>query len=127
MLKRTKIILAIALVMIIIGGLLANLIQTDFGKVKIKDVRFTGSNGLTISALLYIPKTATAKTPAPGILAIHGYINTRETQDGFRDHQVRVRRPRHGQGSGDKRGSGSISLGPRREPDDQGQEGALFP
>ena len=83
MLKRTKIILAIALAMIIIGGLLANLIQTDFGKVKIKDVRFTGSNGLTISALLYIPKTATAKTPAPGILAIHGYINTRETQDGF--------------------------------------------
>ena len=24
-----------------------------------------------------------AKTPAPGILAVHGYINSRETQDGF--------------------------------------------
>ncbi|MGA2368801.1 MAG: alpha/beta fold hydrolase, partial [Dehalococcoidia bacterium] len=31
----------------------------------------------------YVPKTATAATPAPGILAIHGYINSRETQDGF--------------------------------------------
>ncbi|HET7491268.1 MAG TPA: alpha/beta fold hydrolase, partial [Bradyrhizobium sp.] len=26
---------------------------------------------------------ATAQTPAPGILAVHGYINSRETQDGF--------------------------------------------
>jgi len=33
--------------------------------------------------LLYIPKGVTAKNPAPGIVAIHGYINSRETQDGF--------------------------------------------
>jgi pimeloyl-ACP methyl ester carboxylesterase len=32
---------------------------------------------------LYIPPNATEKTPAPGILAVHGYINSRETQDGF--------------------------------------------
>lgn len=36
-----------------------------------------------MSALLYIPKNATSSTPAPGILAVHGYINSRETQDGF--------------------------------------------
>ena len=36
-----------------------------------------------MSALLYIPPNATAQTPAPGILAVHGYINSRETQDGF--------------------------------------------
>ncbi len=36
-----------------------------------------------MSALLYIPHNATSKTPAPGILAIHGYFNSRETQDGF--------------------------------------------
>ena len=29
------------------------------------------------------PPNATAQTPAPGILAVHGYINSRETQDGF--------------------------------------------
>jgi len=29
------------------------------------------------------PKGVTAKNPAPGIVAIHGYINSRETQDGF--------------------------------------------
>jgi pimeloyl-ACP methyl ester carboxylesterase len=36
-----------------------------------------------MSALLYVPPNATAKTPAPGVLAVHGYINSRETQDGF--------------------------------------------
>lgn len=36
-----------------------------------------------MSALLYVPERATADTKAPGILAIHGYINSRETQDGF--------------------------------------------
>jgi pimeloyl-ACP methyl ester carboxylesterase len=42
-----------------------------------------GTNRTLMSALLYIPKGVTAKTPAPGIVAIHGYINSRETQDGF--------------------------------------------
>ncbi len=36
-----------------------------------------------MSALLYIPATATSAKRAPGILAVHGYINSRETQDGF--------------------------------------------
>src|SRR5204863_7656956 len=53
------------------------------GGIKIEDVRFKGAKGNTMSALLYIPPNATAKTPAPGIVAIHGYINSRETQDGF--------------------------------------------
>src|SRR5204862_3172816 len=47
------------------------------------DVRFKGAKGNTMSGLLYVPPNATAQTPAPGILAIHGYINSRETQDGF--------------------------------------------
>jgi len=42
-----------------------------------------GAKGNTMSALLYVPANATAQTPAPGILAVHGYINSRETQDGF--------------------------------------------
>jgi len=39
--------------------------------------------GAPMSALLYIPRNATAATPAPGILAVHGYFNSREAQDGF--------------------------------------------
>ncbi len=75
--------LAIAgVILILAGGLLAHFTQTA-GGIRIQDVRFKGAKGNTMSALLYIPANATAQTPAPGILAVHGYINSRETQDGF--------------------------------------------
>jgi pimeloyl-ACP methyl ester carboxylesterase len=72
----------IGLVLILAGGVLAYLTQTS-GGIQIRDVRFAGAKGNIMSALLYIPPNATAQTPAPGILAVHGYINSRETQDGF--------------------------------------------
>ncbi|HEY2659292.1 MAG TPA: alpha/beta fold hydrolase [Caulobacteraceae bacterium] len=67
---------------ILFGCLLAHFTQTA-GGVRIEDVRFTGAGGTPMSGLLYIPRNATPKTPAPGVLAVHGYINSRETQDGF--------------------------------------------
>ena len=80
---RSRWSLAIAgLVLIVAGGWLAHLTQTS-GGIRIQDVRFKGAKGNTMSALLYIPPNASAQTPAPGILAVHGYINSRETQDGF--------------------------------------------
>ncbi len=72
----------LALILILGGGFLAHSIQTS-GGIRIKDVRFMGSDGKQMSALLYIPPNAGTKTPAPGIVAVHGYINSRETQDGF--------------------------------------------
>jgi pimeloyl-ACP methyl ester carboxylesterase len=80
---RLKYILLLALALILFGAGLAAWVQTNGGTVAVRDVRFVGTNGTMMSALLYVPKTATAKTPAPGIVAIHGYINSRETQDGF--------------------------------------------
>jgi pimeloyl-ACP methyl ester carboxylesterase len=75
--------LAIAgLLLILAGGELAHLTQIS-GGIRIQDVRFKGANGNIMSALLYIPANASAQSPAPGILAIHGYVNSRETQDGF--------------------------------------------
>ena len=68
--------------LIFAGSFLAHKIQTA-GGVRVEDVRFTGTDGTPMSALLYIPPTATRDHPAPGILAVHGYINSRETQDGF--------------------------------------------
>jgi pimeloyl-ACP methyl ester carboxylesterase len=69
-------------ILIVAGGVLAYLTQTS-GGIEIRDVRFAGAKGNTMSALLYVPPNATAQLPAPGILAVHGYINSRETQDGF--------------------------------------------
>ncbi len=75
--------LIIALALILIGSLLAWAVQTNGGQVEVKDIRFMGANGQKMSALLYVPKGVTNENPVPGIVAIHGYINSRETQSGF--------------------------------------------
>lgn len=72
-----------ALVLIVAGDVLAWCVQTGMGSVDVRDVRWSADDGTRMSALLYVPASATAETPAPGILAVHGYINSRETQDGF--------------------------------------------
>jgi dienelactone hydrolase len=74
--------LIVALILILGGGLLAHFIQTN-GGVKVRDLRFMGSESRLMSALLYVPQGATKAAPAPGIVAMHGFMNSRETQDGF--------------------------------------------
>lgn len=81
--RRSLVLLGIAVVLVLIGGLIGYLAQTSGGTIEVRDVRFVGTNGLEMSALLYIPSGVNAENPAPGIVTIHGYINSRETQDGF--------------------------------------------
>ncbi len=80
---RGKWFIVISVVMILLGAIVANQVQKDFGRVDVRDVRFQAQDGRTLSALLYVPKNATPEQPAPAIQAIHGYINSRETQSGF--------------------------------------------
>jgi len=75
--------LLIGLLLAIGGAQHAARVQTADGTVDVRDIRFLGTGGKQMSALLYVPRTATAQTPAPGILAVHGYINSRETQSAF--------------------------------------------
>ena len=81
--RRIRMLMVIALGLLLGGGLLASLVQRGGGDVRIEDVRFAGTGGLTMSALLYVPKNATEASPAPGVLAVHGYINSRETQSPY--------------------------------------------
>ncbi len=76
-------LLLFSLVLVFFGGLLAWNVQTAGGSIDIKDVRFVGTNGTLMSGLLYVPEGVTAEDPAPGILAVHGYINTRETHAAY--------------------------------------------
>lgn len=76
-------LLAVALAVILAGDVLAWSIQTGGGAVEVRDLRWVGSGGTRMSGLLYVPSGATPDSPAPGIVAVHGYINSRETQDGF--------------------------------------------
>jgi dienelactone hydrolase len=73
---------ALGLAILLAGAFLAQSVRTSDG-INVRDIRFTGAKGAQMSALLYVPKSATSASKAPGILAVHGYINSRETQDGF--------------------------------------------
>ena len=72
----------VGLVLVLSGAVLASMIRTSDG-TSLRDIRFTGTNGTVMSALLYVPRGASPAARVPGILAVHGYINSRETQDGF--------------------------------------------
>lgn len=76
-------LLGVSISLMVLGGLLAHLVQTNGGTVDIQDVRFMGPGGIAQNGRLYIPDGATSDHPAPGVVAIHGYINTHETQAGF--------------------------------------------
>jgi pimeloyl-ACP methyl ester carboxylesterase len=82
MIRHSKTLL-LALALILIGGFLANQVQTGSGSVDVSTVRFAGNNGVITHARLYVPEGVSNEQPAPGIVAIHGYINSNETQSGF--------------------------------------------
>lgn len=73
----------IGLIMVLLGGFFANLVQTQSGNIKVEEVTFAASDGSQLSALLYLPKNATEKTPAPAMITVHGYLNQKETQSNF--------------------------------------------
>lgn len=73
---------ALGWLLVLAGGALAHFIQSS-GGVTVEDIRIDLGEGRELAALLYRPPGATAESPAPAILATHGYINSRETQSGF--------------------------------------------
>ncbi|WP_324668981.1 alpha/beta hydrolase family protein [Geochorda subterranea] len=80
---RRYTLVALAVAIVLVGGWLASWVQTAGGDVRVTDARFAGQDGRMLSGLLYVPANATNRTPAPGLLLMHGYINSRETQSGF--------------------------------------------
>ncbi|MDR1107373.1 MAG: S9 family peptidase [Treponema sp.] len=81
--KKTAILLIVSLCMVFAGAILASLVQSDFGRVKVEDILVATGEGAVLSALLYVPPNATVENPAPGIVTIEGYLNSREMQTNF--------------------------------------------
>lgn len=76
-------ILGLALLLVFSGSTMAWAAQTNGGSVEVRDVKFSGTNGTMLSGTLYIPDDASSANPKPGVLAVHGYINSKETQSPF--------------------------------------------
>ena len=73
----------LALLLALIIGIFACMtiahgIQTDHGNVAVSEGIIVLEEG-DLTYKLYVPKTATAAAPAPGVLLLHGYQNDHET------------------------------------------------
>lgn len=71
-LRSTTIGLIITLAITICLSLLNWAIVSNNGDVKVKRLRILGTDGLSYSALMYVPSNATDLTPAPAIVMYHG-------------------------------------------------------
>lgn len=85
--KTACVTLAICLVITLICMILANLIQTDFGRVNVVTASFEvereNDEPYTITYKIYIPKEASESNPLPAVLCLHGYQNDRETSAAY--------------------------------------------
>ena len=85
--KKSLIALICFTVLIIAFMIIANGIQTNWGKVEVSIVKypFTDSNGKRqfLCGKLYKPVSATKEHPAPAVLLLHGYQNDKETNDAY--------------------------------------------
>lgn len=65
----------------LLSMIVVSVVQTNGGKVTIKQLTIETDQGWTMDADLYVPDTATADNPAPGIVCSHGNYNNKEMQD----------------------------------------------
>lgn len=72
----------LALAVMAIGLSVSARIQSGEG-VSVEEVSFAGRSGAPMRALLFRPKDATPAHPRPGVLAVHGYLNSAEIQANF--------------------------------------------
>jgi dienelactone hydrolase len=78
--KRSKNLLAVSVVLVLISVLVSGAVQTSFGRVDVRKISLVTEVG-TLTGYLLVPNTATVDTPAPAIVTSHGYLNNREMQD----------------------------------------------
>ena len=79
--KKRNVILAISLVLMLISCIFTSMIQTNFGKVEIKEINWVTDNGYSMNAWVFIPENATAENPAPAVVTSHGMFNNKGMQD----------------------------------------------
>lgn len=116
LLKRNSFWLALSLVLVMLSAVGASIVQTNAGKVTIKDMRWETSSGLTMSALLFKPDNVSAENKAPAIVLSHGWWNNREMQDAnyvelARRGYVVVSIDMYGHGNSDNLKNAELELG----------------
>lgn len=80
--KRTaKKLLCLSIILMLLSMIVVSVVQTDGGKVTIKQLSIETDAGWMMDCDLYVPDTATVENPAPAIVCSHGNYNNKEMQD----------------------------------------------
>ena len=79
--KKYVRLLAVALIICLISMIGASLVNTNFGHIKVQNFSIEDANGHKIALVMYKPENATAETPAPCVVTLHGSFDAKETQD----------------------------------------------
>jgi dienelactone hydrolase len=77
-LRPRHILFLVSIIMMISGIAMAWGAQNNMGTVQASEITLTTSEGVPISAILQRPLAATAGTPLPGVVVIHGVIQSKE-------------------------------------------------
>ena len=75
--------LCISIVLMLVSMIAVSLIQTNGHNIRIKNLSWESPSGHQLSADLWIPPNATAKNPAPAVVTVEGWYNTKEMQDPY--------------------------------------------
>lgn len=70
--KTARKVFVVALLVTLCLSILNWGVVSQWGDIKITPLRVVGHNGAQYTALMYVPSSATAKTPAPALLTMHG-------------------------------------------------------
>jgi pimeloyl-ACP methyl ester carboxylesterase len=76
-------LLILGLLLVLLGSFTASRIQSGNGTVDVLDVVIAGKSGARLSALMFIPKGASERAPAPAVVIAHGYVNQKEVMTNF--------------------------------------------
>ncbi len=71
--QAALIVLCVCIVVMFATALIGQSIQTSGGSVERLELNFTTDTGAESHAILYVPETATAESPAPAVILCHGY------------------------------------------------------
>ena len=83
-LVRSRVLAVILLLAVALGGaLIATGADRGFADVQVSELRVMTGQNVPMVMKLYRPASATAETPAPGILALHGYQSDKDATTMF--------------------------------------------
>ncbi len=71
--KNNHFFAVLFLVFSVISAYIASLIERDFGRIDVTTVTFNTEEQQPMVAKLYRPLSASADSPKPALLALHGY------------------------------------------------------